>query len=144
MFAATNVLRGGRTRQLCCGYFFTSTFPIQRFCTPVWSVNTPTASKVLVNGKGRTVILFCRNLKLKNMTNTKTPGTKCAEQIIQDLILNDDVRNIKQTLTEFFYQWVQSKTSYDQQERSMMLFHYRVMMDFLTNAEGIEAERRAV
>ena len=32
-----------------------------RFCTPVWSVNAPTAYQVESSGKGRTVFNFCLN-----------------------------------------------------------------------------------
>lgn len=70
MFAVLNILKGGETRSNTCGYFYAHNFTIQRFCTPVWSVNAPTALEVLSNGKGRTVF-FCLQTKFSEMLNTE-------------------------------------------------------------------------
>jgi len=78
------------------------------------------------------------------MLITEKQCTKSAEEIVKDFVINDDVKNIKQTLTELFYEWVQSEIDYDQKQRSTVLFHYRAMMDFMDSAETFETERRAV
>lgn len=84
------------------------------------------------------------NQNLFIMREQKGQSTKSAEEIVKDFIINDDVKNIKQTLTELFYEWVQSEIDYDQKQRSTVLFHYRAMMDFMDSAETFETERRAV
>lgn len=59
MFAVLNILRGGLTRQASAGIFYALADRIlYGFVPPCWSVNAPTASKVLSNGKGETVFLF--------------------------------------------------------------------------------------
>jgi hypothetical protein len=71
MFVVLNILKGGETRSNTCGYFYAIKFTIQRFCTPVWSVNAPTALEVLSNGKGRTVFHFCPQTNISEMLNTE-------------------------------------------------------------------------
>lgn len=58
MFAVLNILRGGQTRQTSAGIFYALADHIYGFVPPCWSLNGPTASKVLSNGKGGTVFLF--------------------------------------------------------------------------------------
>ncbi len=74
MFALLNILRGGKTRQISAGIFYAYADHIFGFVPPCWSLNGPTASKVLSNGKGGTVFLFqypfIKN-KLFRMLNTE-------------------------------------------------------------------------
>jgi hypothetical protein len=146
IFAVFIILKGRSTACLfiVAGFFYACTILIQRFCTPVWSVNAPTALEVISSGKGRTVFYFCPNLNIWDMLITEKQCTKSAEEIVKDFVINDDVKNIKQTLTELFYEWVQSEIDYDQKQRSTVLFHYRAMMDFMDSAETFETERRAI
>lgn len=69
------------------------------------------------------------------MLITEKEGTKCAEQIVKDFIRNDEAKNIRQTLTELFYEWVQSDVDYNKEQRELVLFHYRALLDFLHDTE---------
>lgn len=83
------------------------------------------------------------NQNFNVMLDTMDNGTKCAEKIIKDFIFNDEVKNIRQTLTELFYEWVRSEIKYDQKKRAEVLYHYRCLLGFLQDAENYEQERRA-
>jgi hypothetical protein len=53
IFVATIILKSETARQLIAGIFYVCTInKLRGFSTPVWSVNAPTALKVIVNGKG--------------------------------------------------------------------------------------------
>lgn len=72
MFVVLNIIKGEETRLFSSGYFYACVLHTkQRFCTPVWRVNAPTALEVLSNGKGRAVLYFCPNLNFSEMLNTE-------------------------------------------------------------------------
>lgn len=68
-----------------------------------------------------------------------------AQKAMEDLISDDKAINIKHTLTDFLYEWIQSDVDYGQQERSEKLSHYKALLKLLNHAEHLEAiqeERR--
>lgn len=71
---------GGATRLISVAGFFIPAHIIQRYSTPVWSVNAPTAHEVIDNGKGCTVFYYSPNIKFRDMSITeKKKSTKSAE-----------------------------------------------------------------
>lgn len=89
MFAVLNILRGGRTRQITAGIFY-ACLMIYGFVPPCWSLNGPTASKVLSNGKGGTVFYFLPSKnKLFRMLNTERI---CSGAKHSTLATTDDAR----------------------------------------------------
>lgn len=152
MFAVSIILKGGATRLISVAGFFISAHTIQRYSTPAWCVNAPTALEVIDSGKGCTVLYYSPNLNNWDMSITEKQNNcaTCAQkpitadEIINEFLLNDDVKNIKQTLTDLFHEWVQCECNYDQKVRSTVLFHYRALMDFMHQTETFVKERRAV
>lgn len=89
MFAVLNILRGGRTRQITAGIFY-ACLMICGSVPPCWSLNGPTASKVLSNGKGGTVFYFLPTKnKLFRMLNTERI---CSGVNHSTLVTTDDAR----------------------------------------------------
>lgn len=89
MFAVLNILRGGQARQITAGVFYALSM-IYGFVPPCWSLNGPTASKVLSNGTGETVFLFSLTKnKLFRMLNTERI---CSGVKYSTLSTTDDAR----------------------------------------------------
>lgn len=89
MFAVSYIQRGGITRQFTAGIFY-AWLMICGFVPPCWSLNGPTASKVLSNGTGETVFFFSLTKnKLFRMLNTEKI---CSEVKYSTLSTTDDAR----------------------------------------------------
>ncbi len=91
MFVVLNILRGGKARQFHAGIFYTCIDDIFGFVPPCWSLNGPTASKVLSNGTGGTVFLLFPPTKNKlfRMLNTEKI---CSGVKYSTLVSTDDAR----------------------------------------------------
>ena len=72
------------------------------------------------------------------MTSTEKRLGKSPAEIINELVVQDDISNFKSTLTEFFYEWVQSELNYDKEERATMLSHYRGLMTMLEEVDELQ------
>lgn len=80
IFVVSIILMGGATRLISVAGFFIPAHIIQRYSTPVWSVNAPTAHEVIDNGKGCTVLYYSPNIKFMDLSITeKKKSTKSAE-----------------------------------------------------------------
>ena len=75
----------------------------------------------------------------KNEQTANMPNQ--ALEAMEDVIISDDVANIKSSLTEFFYEWIQSEDDHDHFERRTKVFHYRVILGLLSQAEQMQAGR---
>lgn len=76
------------------------------------------------------------------MLQSQAQGAISATEAIDTFLSSDDVRNVENTLNEFFYEWIRSETEYDRETRSTMLAHYQSLKSLLHQCQTIEAERR--
>ncbi len=81
---------------------------------------------------------FWPKLNFLKMTSTEKQLGKSPFEIINELIAQDEIRNFKSTLTEFFYEWVQSDLNYSAEERSTMLSHYRGLLTMLEEVDELQ------
>jgi hypothetical protein len=61
-----------------------------------------------------------------------------SEEVMDLMMISDDVKKIKGSLSEFFLEWVQSDTEPELTERRTKVFHYRVIMEVLSHAEALQ------
>ena len=66
-----------------------------------------------------------------------------ALEAMEDVIIADDIARIRESLEEFFLEWVQSEDDHEQQERIRRVFHYRVLLDILSEADRFQATKYA-
>lgn len=77
------------------------------------------------------------SLQEKQITNLPD----LALEAMEDVIIADDIANIRESLTQFFYEWIQSEDDHDIYERRNRLFHYQVILGILSSAEAIKKAR---
>lgn len=66
-----------------------------------------------------------------------------ALEAIEDVIISGEISEIRESLEEFFLEWVQSEDDHEQEERIRRVFHYRVLLGILMEAERIKSIRYA-
>ena len=90
MFVVTSILRGGKTRQISAGIFYTLLIIYYTVSTPVYSCNGYTAHRVKGNGKAKPFFIFAtigQNLSVMPFTEKI-----CSEVKYSNLATTDDAR----------------------------------------------------
>lgn len=154
IFAVLIILKGRSTACLfiVAGFFYACTILIQRFCTPVWSVNAPTALEVISSGKGRTVFYFCPNLNIWDMlitekqNNCATCAQKpiTAEQIVSDILIWDDPENIREDLHEMMLAFFMHYESPTEEFKGRIYCTYTTLYNALKQMEQLNPRRKEV
>lgn len=79
-----------------------------------------------------------------NNKNQSAILSDMALEAMEDVIIADDIVSIRESLKDFFLEWFQSEDEKEQEEeRIMRVFHYRVMLGILIEAEKIKAIKNA-
>lgn len=90
MFVVNSILRGGQTRQISAGIFYTLLIIYYTVSTPVYSCNGYTAHRVKGNGKAKPFFIFAtigQNLSVMPFTEKI-----CSEVKYSNLATTDDAR----------------------------------------------------
>jgi hypothetical protein len=67
-----------------------------------------------------------------------------AEGIVKDLLFKDEVENIRHSLTDMFFQWIQSEMAYDREDRTDVVCRYQILLDFLNQIETYQNQEKRV
>lgn len=61
-----------------------------------------------------------------------------SEAAIDLVMISDEAERIKESLSDFFLEWVQSEDEADLKERRAKVFHYKVLMEMLSHVEELQ------
>lgn len=64
-----------------------------------------------------------------------------ALEAVENVLISDELPAIRESLEDFFLEWVQCEDSREQEERIRRVFHYRVLLSLLSEVERIQAAR---
>jgi len=152
IFAVSIILMGGATRLISVAGFFIPAHIIQRYSTPVWSVNAPTAHEVIDNGKGCTVLYYSPNIKFRDMSITEKQNNcaTCAqkpvtaEQIVSDILIWDDPENIREDLHEMMLAFFMHYESPTEEFKGRIYCTYTTLYNALKQMEQLNPRRKEV
>ena len=65
----------------------------------------------------------------------------CAQQIIEDVLIQDSVENYRKSLQEIFMEWVITDKCYTPEHRSEVAYHYLALMEMLESVEAYKKKQ---
>lgn len=152
IFVVLIILKGGETRLISVAGFFIPAHTIQRYSTPAWCFNEPTALEVISSGKGCTVLYYSPNIKFRDMlitekqNNCATCAQKpvTAEQIVSDILIWDDPENIREDLHEMMLAFFMHYESPTEEFKERIYCTYTTLYNALKAMEQLNPRRKEV
>jgi len=115
-------------------FFYARNLIISGSVPPCVSVIDPLPSWCKTAGKAEPFFLafnliFCKmSYTEKQIGNANNKNSVTTNKIINEFLSYDDVTNVKNSLTKFFLEWVQSDLDYTKKEREKFVFHYQSLV----------------